>query len=255
MNDPHVEALVYVVEHDDSVDYGNATPLHFEHPIFRLTVEYGEARFEPKEHFPTEESARAAIQPFIDTWEFEESLKSEPCQFKLRFRQPKIIDRHPPPDVVSFAVYETLQITDEVSIRISRPYPDPPSSNPMNIRDPDVKTMHTRFAGYRQGHEPLASMSYFCLTVLETKFGSRREAARECKINLPVLSKIGDLTANRGGPQARKAGGTGTELNSQEISFLTQAIAKLILRVAQVAADPNQNLPQISLPDLPALQS
>ena len=255
MNDPHVEALVYVLDHDDSVDYGNAVPLQFEHPAFRLKLEDGEARFEPKVHFPTEESARAAIEPFIDTWEFEETLKSAPGQFKLRFRQPIIIDRNPTPGIVLLSVYETLLITDKVSIRISRPYPDLPSGNPMNIRDPDVRTMHTRFAGYRQGHEPLASMSYFCLTVLETKFGSRSEAARECKIDLPVLSKIGDLTANRGGPQARKASGTGTELNPQEISFLTQAIAKLILRVAQVAADPNQNLPQISLPDLPALES
>ena len=255
MNDPHVEALVYVVVHDDSVDYVNAAPLQFEHPVFRLTVEDGEARFEPKEHFPTEESARAAVQSFIDTWEFEETLKSGPSQFNLRFQQPIMIDRNPTPGVVTLRVYETILVTGKASIKISRRYPEPPSDNPMNIHDPDVRTMHTRFAGYCQGREPLASMSYFCLTVLETKFRSRGEAAHECKIDLAVLNKIGDLTANRGGPQARKAGGTGTELSSQEISFLSQAIAKLILRVAQVVADPNQNLPQISLSGLPALGS
>ena len=255
MNDPHVEALVYIVDHEDSVDYVNAAPLQFEHPVFHLTVEDGEARFEPKEHFPTEESARAAVQPFIDRWEFEESLKSGPNQFNLRFQRPIMIDRKPTPGVVTLRVDETILITDEVSFRISRPYPEPPSDNPTNIHDPDVRTMHARFAGYRQGREPLASMSYFCLTVLETKFRSRGEAAHKCKIDLAVLRKIGDLTANRGGPQARKAGGAGTELSSQEISFLSQAIAKLILRVAQVAADPNQNLPQISLPDLPVLKS
>ena len=44
MNDPHVEALIYVVEHDSTVSYENATPIEFEHPEFRVRVEDGHAR-------------------------------------------------------------------------------------------------------------------------------------------------------------------------------------------------------------------
>ena len=178
MNDPHIEALVYVVEHDDSIDYDNAAPLDFDCPVFRLTVADREARFEMMEHFSTEESARAAVQPFIDRWEFEASLRSGPGQFNLRYRQPIIIDRNPTPGVVTFPVHEMVLVNDAISLRVLGQYPEPPSDSPLNIHDPDVRTMHTRLAGYRQGHEPLAGMTYFCLTVLEHKFAGRREAAR-----------------------------------------------------------------------------
>ena len=36
MNDPHVTALHYWVNHDDSVDYTDADPLQYEHELFHL---------------------------------------------------------------------------------------------------------------------------------------------------------------------------------------------------------------------------
>ena len=119
MNDPHIKVLVCVVEHDESIDYDNAPPLHFDGPVFRLSVDDREARFEMKEHFSTEASARAAVQPFIYRCEFEASLRSGPGQFNLRYRQPVIIDRNPMPGVVTFTVYETPLISDEFSFRVS----------------------------------------------------------------------------------------------------------------------------------------
>ena len=254
MNDPHIEALVYIVEHDDSIDYDNAAPLHFDCPVFRLTVDDREARFEMMEHFSTEESARAAVQPFIDRWEFKASLRSGPGRFHLRYRQPVIIDRNPTSGVMTVTVHDTLLISDEFSFRVSEQYPEPPSANPMNIHDPDVKSMHTRLMGYYQGHEPLTTMSQFCLTVLERKFGGRREAARRCNIDPKVLGKIGYLSTKKGGQQARKAEGADTELSSQETSFLTQAITRLIIRLAQLSVDADQELPRISLSDFPTLE-
>ena len=211
------------------------------------------ARFEMIEHFSAEESARAAVQPFIDRWEFEASLRSGPGQFNLRYWQPVIIDRSPTPGAVTFTIHETILVSDEVSFRVSGQYPAPPSKAPMNIHDPDVRVMHSRLMGYRQGHEPLTTMSYFCLTVLEGKFGGRCEAALGCNVDLEVLGKIGHFSTKKGGPQARKAEGTDTELSSQEASFLTQAIHSLIARLAQVSADAYQELPQITLSDFPIL--
>lgn len=85
--------------------------------------------------------------------------------------------------------------------------------------------------------------------MLEGKFGKRSDAARECNVDLAVLRKIGHLSSNKGGSQARKAKGTDTELGAQEASFLEQAIARLIMRLAQVSADTNTGLPQINLSD------
>lgn len=159
MNDPHIEALVYVVEHDDTIDYDDATPLHLDCPVFRLTVDDCEAGFEMIEHFSTEESARAAVQPFIDRWEFEASLRSGPGQFNLRYWDSVIIDRNPTPGSVTFTIHETILVNDEVSFRVYGQYPGPPSGDPINIHDPDVRVMHTRLMGYRQGHELLTTMS------------------------------------------------------------------------------------------------
>ena len=46
MNDPHVEALIYVVEHDKSSDYSLAKAIEIEHTTFHLKLEDSEARFE-----------------------------------------------------------------------------------------------------------------------------------------------------------------------------------------------------------------
>ena len=113
--------------------------------------------------------------------------------------------------------------------------------------------MHTRLAGYRQGHEPLTAMSYFCLTVLEDRFGGRNEAARGRNVDPAVLGKIGRLSATKGGPQARKAAGIDTGLSSQETVFLTQVIAHLVIRLARVSGDAGRELPRITLLDFPDL--
>ena len=36
MNDPHVEALIYVVKHDKKFSYEKAKPLEDERPLFSL---------------------------------------------------------------------------------------------------------------------------------------------------------------------------------------------------------------------------
>ena len=39
MNDPHVEALIYVVEHVETVKYDSATSIEFDRPAFHGKVE------------------------------------------------------------------------------------------------------------------------------------------------------------------------------------------------------------------------
>ena len=101
MNDPHVKALIYVVEHDKSSDYSLADAVETEQASFRLTLEDSEARFELKEHYATWQQAKQAIQPFIDQWELKASLESGLGTFVLTFSRPEIIDRKPTPGVIS----------------------------------------------------------------------------------------------------------------------------------------------------------
>ena len=101
MNDPHVDALIYVIEHDESSDYSLAKTVETEHTSFRLRLEDNEARFELKEHYPTRHEAQQAIQPFIQQWELRTSLKSGLGTFTLKFKRSEMIDGRPTPGVIS----------------------------------------------------------------------------------------------------------------------------------------------------------
>ena len=133
-------------------------------------------------------------------------------------------------------------------------YPLPPSDIALN---PDVETMYTRYMGYRRGNEPLASMAYFCLTVLEhsTSLEEKGEhaAVQKYQIGKAVLKKIRVLSSRKGGQFARKGDAVTNDFTSQECSFLEQAIQRIIRRAAEKARNPDKVLPQILLSDLPPI--
>ena len=93
-------------------------------------------------------------------------------------------------------------------------------------------------------------MAFFCLTVLENSAGGRKAAARKYQIAKKVLEKIGYLCSEKGGSEARKAGGVTKELTQEERRFLNQAIKKIIRRVAERTCSPTAELDKISLSDL-----
>ena len=173
VNDPHVESLTYVVEHDESSDYSLAKTVETEHTTFRLKLEDSEARFELKEHYPTRQQAQQAIQSFIQQWELKASLKSGPGTFALKFKRLEMIDRKPTPGVISVSA-SPISFSFAVSsptVTVSRQYPQPPPARRMNIDNPDVQTMLHRYICYREGREFLPSMAYFCYEIFSKRFG------------------------------------------------------------------------------------
>ena len=74
-----------------------------------------------------------------------------------------------------------------------RTYPSPPS---MGLKPtPDVESMFHRYVGFREGREPLTTMAYFCLTVLEAstgkRSGKRAAAAKRYGMCQEVLKQLG----------------------------------------------------------------
>lgn len=253
MNDSRVIALIYRIEHSDSIDYSQAKPLVADDPRFHLGVEDLRARFAFKAHYATVEQARDAIADYIRVWEFDATLRrGNPDSFRLRFEKAEIVDLNPTPGAVRLRSDFVAGVgIGSAHLTVSTPnYPPPPSDLTIN---PDAETMYGRYMGYRQKREPLPSMAYFCLTVLQDGAGGRKAAARKYGIDMSVLAKIGDLTANRGGAQARKAGGVATELSHQECRFLDRATKAIVRRVAERAHASTGVLPTISLSDLPSL--
>ena len=254
MNDPHVVALIYQIEQARSVDYSRAEPIDHEEAGFRIKVKNDRVRFEFKEHYATRAKARKAIEDYIRTWEFVACLERGANCFKLKFESAEVIDRKPRTipgvaDVSATIRTGALTISARATADPIRPsaYPSPPSGVRMSS---DIESMNTRYMDYRQGREPLASMAYFCLTVLVDSMG-RKVASKRYQVERDILDIIGFLSSKKGGPQARKAGGTTHDLTDQERHFLEEATKAMIYRAAEKAHNPDSDLPKITLSDLP----
>lgn len=267
MNDPHVVALLYRVIHDKSVDYSQAEPLVHEGSAFILNVKDNQACFKLKIHYGTEQDARDAIEAYIRDWQSHACLESGPDFFRLEFERAEIIDRNPIPgkkNLSATSKFGGLKSSASLS-KFARKYPSLPSA--VNFNDPDVNTIYQRYMSYRQGNEPLGTMTYFCLNLIEETMRQqgtftrhqpkmrplRKKAASEYNIEESVLDKIGELSSTKGGQNARKAAGIGKDYTEQERAFLEQAIMKIIRRAAQKAHSPGDTFSKITLSGLPKI--
>jgi hypothetical protein len=98
------------------------------------------------------------------------------------------------------------------------------------------------------GSEPLLSMAYFCLTLLER--GDRRAAAQQFAIDYEVLKKLGELTSTRGDHHtARKASAPLHPLTADEAHWIEATIKAIGKHLAARVRDSKP----LSLADLPKL--
>jgi hypothetical protein len=118
-------------------------------------------------------------------------------------------------------------------------------------RDADVDFLYACYLQYRTGKRTLADAAYFCLTVLERRAGTRDAMAKRYAIHKNVLRKIGDFTANKGGPEARKIDGVHAAFTGPEQQWLEETMKCLVRRASEVAYDPSALRPVITLSDLP----
>ncbi len=262
MNDPHVVALIYTVDHGDSVSYEKAGPLRYcESPEFDLTVEDKIARFEFKKHYADIDEAREAIEQFIQHWEFKSAMQVGPGSFRLWYREAEIEDRNPtPPEPTSGPLQARADANFKGNFSVSAPairglphYPPPPAGGSVDLEDPCVVKMQSKYEKYCLGRVEQPAMAYFCVDALKEKYGDLSAAAKACGVSRSVLKEIKKLSSNKGGEYSRKAGGFDIEFTREEKRFLNLAIPKIILRVAQVADDDSQRHPLITMADLPRL--
>jgi hypothetical protein len=249
MSDPRVEALYYTLKRSSSVDYADAGPLYHETPGFTVRVEDGRAEVKMKSHHAAVETARAEVEPFLVAWEIKDALEFAPGHFGFVYNRANIIDGTVPLRLVTVDHPLLIEINAD---HISRSkYPDPPLANVAS--DSTVEQMFREYCLYRGNGTKLGHAANFCLTVLQTTANGLKGAAKRYAISETVLRKIGDLAANKGGSEARKARGAKADFTAAERGWLERAIKCLIWRAAEVAGNPSAPLPQITMGDLPPL--
>ena len=112
---------------------------------------------------------------------------------------------------------------------------------------PDVQLMYDRYMDHLQGRAKLLDVAYFCWTMVKDNPVTTTDFSRR------VCNTISRISGGGGGPEhARKQDGIDKPpLTDQELRFFVEAIKAIIRRAAERAHDPDQNLPKISLSDLP----
>ncbi|WP_156955109.1 hypothetical protein [Polaromonas glacialis] len=220
---------------------------------FEIIVHGCLVSFLPQSHFVDRDSVRAASDPIARAWELMIALEVGAINAHLKYKNTEIVDRAPTPGVIELhaeAIASATAFGHAMLIQSFKRYPQPP--DPSFQFTPDVDFLWQRYCLFKKGREPLLSMAYFVLTMIEIPAGGRRPAATTLNIEEDVLRKIGELTSTRGDRlTARKRSNTELPLEAQEQVWLEAAVKKLILQVGRSAAGPAHT--RLSLADLPDL--
>jgi hypothetical protein len=254
MRDPHVVALRYRLESPESVVFEDAPAVERETAGFRLHLWNGKLTVHMKGHHATVESARVCVDPYLRAWEISTGLQFGSGQVAFIYDPPAdMIDRDPPPPgnvrLIAGVANLTLKGMPCVVTVTRRSYPEPPDDFSAS---PDVRCMWLRYKMHKDGKEPLLSMAFFCLTLLQGATGKpeRRALCDMYGIDLAVRDTLGEIVSERGGPEeARKfdVGTTRTPLTPKEQTWVDEVIRTLIQRKAQYDADPAATRPQITM--------
>jgi hypothetical protein len=256
MRDPHVVSLRYRLELGKNVEFDNPQPVEGETDAFRFRLENGVLTVQMNDHFASPDCARQVVDGFLRSWETDAGLSYGSPMIHFNFEDAEMVDRDPPspgsPQAIQLRTLSTIIVAETTAVRVpATEYPEPPR----HLRaGPDVETLWQRYQGYLDGREPLPSMAYFCLTVVEAYARGRRRAAREYRIHPDILRRLGEFTSTRGDAgTARKAADNSTyrPLTQPETAWVEAAVRAIIRRVGECGAI--DSLPQINMSDLPRL--
>lgn len=255
MRDPHVVSLRYRLLAAEGVVFDGAPPIEWETEAFRMRLEDGIATFDMTEHHASENSARKRVDEYLRTWVIDAGLRVGHREMSLEFDKAELIDRDPLPGTgVALRGVVTATATAKARIVVRRgEYPRPPEGF---VASPDVETMWARYEGYLEGREPLGSMAYACLTLLEGNAGGRQNAAAQHGISKDVLDRLAYLATGVGDER------TGRKLKGRkerrphtgpEIAWVEATVKALIRRVGELASDAEAPRSTLTMNDLPKL--
>jgi|SRR5215217_5933814 hypothetical protein len=268
MNDPHVEELVYHIETGEGFHFQDPPPVEDETGAFRMILEEGVVTFFMKEHHPTEEGAKQAVEGYLRAWELDVSLQYDSSELRFVFDRSKIVDRDPPPPPppgtprtveMSAAIVTTSGFSATPHVRRTT-YPRPPSNF---VADTDARAMWEQYERYKQGRDRLLPMAFSCLTRLEHrarnhpgKGNIRTRAASMYGVDYEVLDTLGRLATTLGDEVEARKLGPQSQLRAptvQEVRWIEAALRLLIRRAGQFAADPQRDWLPLTMADLPEL--
>lgn len=258
MNEPVVESLNYILKTSDEISFDNPPILEDELPSFNIKLENGNLNVEMKDFFKTEDEARSFVEPYLKAWELDNFLTFGRKEFWFEFEKSTIIERGSKcldGSTTAYPKTSHICITGfSPKVHVTRnKYPLPSKKLKYS---PDVESLIKRFESFQSGKEPLLSMAYFCLTIIQSSAGNRGDAVEKYSIRRDVFNKLGDLTSERGDEsEARKVKNrlSFEPLNESEKKWIIETIKLLIRRKAEYDFDPIATFKEITMDELPVI--
>lgn len=255
MQDPHVESLIYQLRTSDELSFRDPPAVFGTEQQFDYSLSEAKLTVSMKDHFPSTETAREIVDPFLRAWELGEALNDGKIHYWFEWESASVIDLNPLEDG-GLSGECSIRFSGHVSMRAcitKTVYP----AVPKNLKySADIQLLWNRYCEYERGAEPLLSMAYAVLTFIEgttTNGQTRKAASAQYAIDFNFLDRIGNWTASRGNAfEARKLGKSATlnPLNSEERTWLEKAVRVLIRRKAEYDANPSATLLQIRMSDI-----
>jgi hypothetical protein len=244
MRDPHVEALIYVIMPGPGVSYEDPKPVAFSNSLGHFDAADGELRFRPADHFSRSDEARTVIEPFLRAWEIQSDLSGNARRILFDYLRADVVDRNPPaadaPGAPRILCAEGasygLSFGEFHGHLLLRHYPEPPTAFRTT---PEVEMAYVRWNQFREGREPLQSMAYSVLTLMQSMAGDRARAAERFCVSRRVLDNVARLSSTKGdAATARKIDASKgfSQLTEREGAWLKEVIPRLVLRLGEHAA-------------------
>ena len=237
MKNPKVQRLLFTIEGGPSITYDNPDELEFANDIGHFSTLDGILSIEPSAHFVRESEARSAVEPFLNAWEASSNLQSQSTEtINFKFVRSEIIDLNPPQPGESQTIYaETggfVTAFGTVSFHVTRKvYPSPRDAFELAL---DAQSAYSRWLAFKEGHEPLQSMAYFVLTMLEGAGPDKRgQAAAQYKIDKAILNEIGRLASTKGSALTARKASSSSDLTGTEQAWLERAIPLVVIRIGE----------------------
>ncbi len=258
MNEQFVETLIYDLKLTEDLAFANPPTEIVELPAFVLKLENDVLTVTMLDSFPTEIQARNFVEPFLRSWELDIFLIEGGNKFWFEFSSSSIIDLAPkstPGAVEIHAGVAQILFAGFAPTNVVTKARYPSFRNRLK-NSPDVESLKSRYEGYLKGKEPLLSMSYFCLSLLQQTAGGRVRMGTLYNISEEVLSQLGTFTSEYGdATQARKIDASSTlqQLNGTQIEWVIGATKALIRRKAEYDFNQTLTYSRIELGSLPQL--
>lgn len=246
MKDPHVVSLTYKIVENDVLTFKNPPDLEIETAEFHGLLSNGILTLEPKNHYSSVAQIRPLADDYVRGWEIDRALRSGSLEFNFRFEGGQVVDRQPAPGKAFVDSCDVMVCVDSVDVKkSSSAYPAPPDNFQLT---PEVEVLWNRYRRFLEGGELLLTMAGYCLSYLEDG-KSHKHAAKHYNIDLQILDKLGDITANAGDElTARKRSKKSRPLSNSESGWVKAAIKAIIKHLA--TRQPGQTLKMSDLPPL-----